>query len=275
MSPRSVAAPRGDELALNPNLEVLFSPAEFEVLSRRDLRDCTCVVFDVLRATTTAVTALANGATAVIPVGEIAEALAWRRNNPAVLLAGERDGLRIRAEQTGGLDFDLGNSPREFTAAAVAGREIVHTTTNGTRALRACQGAALVLAAGFVNLRATAEFLRSRPTRRLLLVCSGSRARTAYEDALGAGALCTALADLFPSPEGVTDSAWMARALFEAARSDLPAALRYSWNARRLEGIPELCADVAFCLQKDIFDIVAGMDADGRIRRLPAEPREY
>src|SRR5262249_7074516 len=60
------------------NLDVLFTPAEFEALKERDLRDTICVVFDVLRATSSMVTALANGAKEIIPVEEIAEALAER-----------------------------------------------------------------------------------------------------------------------------------------------------------------------------------------------------
>src|SRR5581483_4631948 len=126
-------------------LEVLFTPADFTALSRRNLDQTVCVVFDVFRATSSMITALANGAVAVVPVGEIEDALALRRQDPAVLLAGEREGVRIRAHLTGGVDFDLGNSPREFTREVVAGRTIVMTTTNGTRALRSCAHAREVL----------------------------------------------------------------------------------------------------------------------------------
>src|SRR6266536_3353077 len=119
-------------------IEVLFTPAEFETLRKRDLSEATCVVFDVLRATSSMVTALANGAEAIIPVSEISEALEIKRKEPEVLLAGERDGLRIEANLTGSISFDLGNSPREFTREKVAGRKIAITTTNGTRALRSC-----------------------------------------------------------------------------------------------------------------------------------------
>ena len=123
-----------------PKLEVILSPAEFAGLRQRDLSQAVCVVFDILRATTSMITALANGAEAIIPVGEISEALALRQKNPSVLLAGERHGLRIRADLTGSIDFDLGNSPREFTVEKVSGKIIVMTTTNGTRALRAWFG---------------------------------------------------------------------------------------------------------------------------------------
>src|SRR3954452_13425496 len=94
-----------------PALEVLFTPAELASLRQRDLGNAACVVFDVFRATSTIVTALAQGADAVIPVAEITDALALRLKNPELLLAGERDGLRIRANLTGSLDFDFGNSP--------------------------------------------------------------------------------------------------------------------------------------------------------------------
>src|SRR5215469_18620302 len=119
-------------------LEVLFTPADFAALKKRKLDHTLCVVFDIFRASSTMITALANGAAAIIPVGEIPEALAIKRDKPDVLLAGERDGVRIRAKLTGGIDFNLGNSPREFTPEIVASRTIVTTTTNGTRALRSC-----------------------------------------------------------------------------------------------------------------------------------------
>ena len=69
-------------------LEVLFTPADFAALKSRNLDHTLCVVFDVFRATSSMVTALANGAEAIIPVGEIDEALTIKQHTPAVLLAG-------------------------------------------------------------------------------------------------------------------------------------------------------------------------------------------
>src|SRR6266850_200069 len=100
---------------LQMSLEVLFAPAEFSALGQRDLSGTVCVVFDVLRATSSMVTALDNGASAVVPVAEIPEALKIRERDPRILLAGERDGVRIQSDLTSGIAFDLGNSPREFT----------------------------------------------------------------------------------------------------------------------------------------------------------------
>src|SRR6266568_1109336 len=118
---------------MSTTLEVLFTPAEYALLGQRDLSETVTVVFDVLRATSTIVTALANDATAILPVAEIAEALSIRRRRPEVLLAGERDGVRIKSDLTGSIDFDLGNSPREFVTEKIIDRTIVLTTTNGTR----------------------------------------------------------------------------------------------------------------------------------------------
>src|SRR4051794_8031640 len=115
------------------NIEVILSPDEFASLAKRDLNSTTCVVFDVLRATSSMLTALNNGATAIIPVSEIEEALACRRKDQNCLLAGERNGVRITRELTGSVDFDFGNSPRDFTREKVEGKTIAWTTTNGTR----------------------------------------------------------------------------------------------------------------------------------------------
>ena len=254
-------------------IEVILTPAELPALACRDLRDAVCVVFDVLRATSTFVTALQNGAKAVVPVSEIAEALAWRQKQPDVLLGGERDGVKIRAAQTGGVDFNLGNSPREYTPEKVRGKIIVSTTTNGTRALRACAGAQTVLAASFLNLTATVEFIKKLRPTHVVPVCAGTHENPALEDVLAAGALCEMLDELLAPAlsslgrrEGVlelSDSAEMARATYTQAKSDLAAAVGRSENARRLLGIPELRDDVSFCLQRDRYPLVVKRAADG------------
>jgi 2-phosphosulfolactate phosphatase len=263
-------------------IDAVLSPAELPALAKRDLRDATCIVFDVLRATSTFVTALHNGAKAIVPVSEIAEALALRQKQPDILLGGERDGVRIRAGQTGGIDFDLGNSPREYTPEKVRGKTIVSTTTNGTRALRACTGAQTVLAASFLNLTATAKFIQKLRPAEVLLVCAGTRENIATEDVLAAGALGELLSDHFGIPdaplapslspfgrgEGVrlNDSAETALSAWQKAKSNLLEAVSEAENARRLLAIPELRDDVAFCLRLDVYNLVAGLGRDGAIR---------
>jgi 2-phosphosulfolactate phosphatase len=248
-------------------LEVLFSPAEFSALERLDLSATVCVVFDVLRATSSMVTALSNGAEAIVPVADIPEALNLRSHRAEVLLAGEREGVRIPAEQTGSISFDLGNSPREFISEIVAARTIVMTTTNGTRALRACAHAKRVLVSSFLNLRATRDALDREPPAHLLLICGGTHEEAAYEDALCAGALC----DLLWAKMGdadFADSALIARKLFRQESHDLLAAISQSRNGRRLLSQAELRDDVQYCAQRDVLGSVPEMDKDGRVRIL-------
>jgi 2-phosphosulfolactate phosphatase len=244
-------------------IEVILTPAELPSLAKRDLRETACVVFDVLRATSTFVTALHNGARAIIPVGEISEALAIKKGQPEVLLAGERDGVKIRAAQNGSMDFDFGNSPREFTSEKIRDRTIVSTTTNGTRALRACANAKIVLAASFLNLDATAKFLQRHNLPNVLIICAGTGENAALEDILAAGAL----SNLFVGE--LSDSARIARSALICTRANWAEAISQSENARRLLAIPELRDDVAFCARQNIFNLVAKLELDGAVRIVP------
>jgi 2-phosphosulfolactate phosphatase len=238
-------------------IEVILTPAELPALGGRDLGGTACVVFDVLRATSTFVTALHNGASAIIPASEISEAMDIGKKRPDVLLGGERNGVKIRTAEG---EFDFGNSPREYMPEKVKGKTIVSTTTNGTRALRACEHAKTVLAGSFLNLGATAKFLRENNFGSVLLVCAGTRENTALEDVLAAGALGEIL--LGGGATELSDSAQIALAAFEKAKGDLAHALSQSENAMRLLAIPDLRDDVEFCLQRDIFDFVATRDGD-------------
>ena len=244
--------------------EVIFSPAGFSTLPGQDLSATVCVVFDVLRATSTITTALANGANAIIPVATIPEAVDLRTRQPQILLAGERMGIRISAELTGGVEFDLGNSPREFTPETVGGRTIAITTTNGTVALRACAKARTTFAASFLNLEATAAAVLKLAPERLLIVCSGTLQDAAYEDTLGAGALVHLLPDAM-----LADSALIARNLYRLEQSDITSALGSSRNGRRLRANPTLVGDLAWCAQVNLFPVTAILGIDGRITKGP------
>lgn len=249
------------------HIDVILSPAEFRTLPDRDLATAVCVVFDVLRATSTMLTALSRGARAIIPVVEIAEAVAWRTQNSLILLAGERAGLRIRASQSDGVDFDFGNSPREFTRDRVEGRTIVCTTTNGTRALKACAGAAAVRIASMGNLAAESSgLLRDNPSS-VLLICSGTGEQSALEDVLAAGALIDRI--LARQPIELGDAARIALAVYRQAGADMTAAIADGQNGRQLLAMGDLALDVAVCSCRDIFPFQAGMNAAGEVRRLP------
>ena len=144
------------------------------------------VVIDTLRASTTIAAALAAGAREVhvfetVESARAAAAAAGGR----VLLAGERGCVKVAG-------FDLGNSPREMTPAAVAGRTIFMTTTNGTRAILSAAGAAEILVASLVNQSDTAAHLK-REGRDVTCLCAGTGGERAPEDELAAEALRLAL----------------------------------------------------------------------------------
>ena len=150
----------------------------------------TAVVFDVLRASTTAAVALQAGAEMLVPFADLESMTAFRAGLSAdlagrCLLAGERGGLAAPG-------FDLGNSPGEFTAERVAGRIVLFSTTNGTDALERSEEADPVYFGALVNLSALAELMAGRTRREneeLALVCSGTELSASLEDMLAAGML--------------------------------------------------------------------------------------
>ncbi len=248
-------------------IDVIFSPLEYATLPATDLSRTACVVFDILRATSTMLTALENGALEIIPVSEIPEAVELRRNDSSLLLAGERGGLRIRSDQAGGVDFDFGNSPREFTPDRVRGRRIAITTTNGTRALRACASAGEIQIGGFLNLAALAASLGDSEFFKVLIVCAGTANETSLEDTLAAGALVERMANGAAAARWkLADSAQIARSTHALHKSNLAAAFGLARNGRKLLGSHELAADVAVCARLDTMSLTARMDRAGAIR---------
>ena len=180
------------------------------------------VVIDVLRASTTMITALAHGAAGIVPVADVDEARRLAGElGPRVVLGGERGGLRISG-------FDLGNSPREYTAERVAGQTVVITTTNGTAALHASRDAAEIVVGAIVNRRAVAEAVRRLAGDQgvVHLVCAGTDGVVSAEDVLAAGAILDAAA-ADGRDDALDDAAREALAFFRrvAARGDVPAAL--------------------------------------------------
>ncbi len=154
------------------------------------------VVIDVIRASTTIITALANAATGVFPVESVEMAKQKAASlGPATLLGGERGGIRIAG-------FDLGNSPRDYTTQRIGGQQVVFTTTNGTAAIAACREATVVMIGSLVNRTAVARAARAAAAEHqaaVHLVCAGVEGHVADEDLLGAGGILAAAMELFPA----------------------------------------------------------------------------
>ena len=244
-------------------LHVLLSPFEYESLSNINLSQTSCVVFDVLRATSTMTVALANGAKEILPFESIEETVAARKVDPELILAGEREGKRITSQLSHSFDFDLGNSPREMNHEAVFGKRIATTTTNGTRAIKACKGAQQVLIGSFLNMSALKQKILDANPERLLLVCAGTAEKMALEDTLGAGALCDLLWQNLE--KAATDSARLACGIYRKNDKKLLEAAREAKNARHLMSISELAQDVEFCMQRDTHPVIGSMNTEGSI----------
>ncbi|HUH13549.1 MAG TPA: 2-phosphosulfolactate phosphatase [Longimicrobiales bacterium] len=228
-------------------LDVRVAPGE---LAPGELAGRLAVVVDVLRATSTMVQALSAGARAVVPVETLEEAVrvAERLGRPAALLCGERQGVRIDG-------FELGNSPREFTEARVAGRTLVMTTTNGTLALLAACAAARTLVGSFLNLSAVAEAVHG-DARDAVIVCAAREGRFALEDALLAGALALRVRELRGGRLDTDDAGFAAMALARRFEERPALTLANTAAGRRLTAIG-LGADVAWCARIDALPVLA------------------
>ncbi len=247
-------------------LEVDFLPPD--PMSISETHDA--VVIDVLRATTTMITALAAGASSILPCSDVEQArVLASAMSPRPLLGGERQGRKIPG-------FDLGNSPAEYSEDVVSGREIVFTTTNGTQCLLACRRARRVLLAGFVNLIAVVREVSSAPGIRL--VCAGTDGKVTLEDVWLAGELVSYLKAREPNHYLASDAAVMAASGVEAERGSL-------WNAgplarafRRSQGGRNLIeigmeSDLELAAQINAFDIVPIWNAaSGRVTLCPQRP---
>jgi 2-phosphosulfolactate phosphatase len=224
-------------------VDVALTPAAAEPAV---LAGATAVVIDVLRASTSMITALANGCAGLVPVAEVDEARRRVAGLPGALLAGERGG-----DPPDG--FDLGNSPLEFTRPRVEGRTIVFTTSNGTRALIAARPAAAVGVAGFANLDAAADWALEQG-RNLVVVCAGELGGRSVEDEVCAGLLVERVLRRRAGAEAGP----AARAALEAGRPYAadPARLgQDSPHARRLASRGR-GGDVAACLEVGRFGLV-------------------
>lgn len=219
-----------------------MTPAD---VSADGLNGQSAVVIDVFRASTTIVTALANGARMLIPVLTPEEAWARAKDFPpdAVLLGGERGGEPIEG-------FQLGNSPIEYTPERVRDKVVIFTTTNGTRALAVAAPARVTAVGGLVNVEAVARWAAAQG-RDLTVVCSGDAGSLSLEDTVCAGLLLELLVEM-ACPLEATDAARACRIVGAHYRPHLARLLVDSAWARELVRLGRR-EDVSACLALSVF----------------------
>jgi len=214
--------------------------------------DCA-IVIDVLRATTTIAAALHAGAEAVQAFKDLDELMKVSEEWPADrrLRAGERGGKAVAG-------CDLGNSPLDCTPDRFGGKRLFISTTNGTRALQCVQSAPTVITAALVNRQRVVQHLLDTQPETVWIVGSGWEGSFSLEDTVCAGAIVDALC----ANPGVSlleiagnDETIAALALFCQWKEHLLDLLHHASHGQRLLRL-ENHADLAFCAQTDVLDIL-------------------
>lgn len=231
---------------MQKRLEVCLTPALLDLYA---IEESIVVVIDVLRATSSIVYGIDNGATSIIPVAQVEDCLKYTEHG--YLLAAERNGEVVAG-------YNFGNSPFSYTKDKVAGKTVVLTTTNGTKALHlAREKAYKVVIGSFLNLDALCKWL-SLQNRSVLLLCAGWKDNFNLEDTLFAGAVVAELKKEFTHFD---DSSVAAEDLYQLAKGDLRAYLHKSSHSHRLAAL-NIEEDVKFCLQLNICTAIPIMVGD-------------
>jgi 2-phosphosulfolactate phosphatase len=228
------------------NIEVFLTST---TIPEEDVEDRIVLVVDVLRASSTIITALHNGARSVIPVTDLGQAgkIASNLDQASYLLGGERNGEPIEG-------YHLGNSPREYDAATVRDKTIILSTTNGTGAIARALGARHLAVAAFLNADAAVSFVQDHPGLDLTIICAGWKNRVSLEDTLCAGLLLHRLWEGRDEAD-LTDSARISLTQYRRHAEDLSHTVTHSNHAERLTRLG-MQDDIGYCLQVDAFDLL-------------------
>lgn len=237
-------------------LDVFFSSQTFQ---EEELRKKVVVVIDVLRASSTIITALKNGAKGIIPVEDMGEAsrISQSVDSDNLLLCGEKDGIKIEG-------YDLGNSPFEYSAEVVKNKTLIFNTTNGTKAIKKAVGSAELYIGTFLNLSTIVHTL-NQEQKDIVLVCAGWRGRMAIEDLLFAGNIIYSLGN-GQLVEEARDGAKVAFGLYDKFQNNIAEVIHSSNHGVRLKDING-AEDIDYCAQSDICDILPVLN-DGIITNL-------
>lgn len=203
------------------------------------------VVIDMLRATSVITTAISNGAKRVTPFLTVEEALEYVENNREnFVLGGERRALKIEG-------FDLSNSPLEYTKNVVEGKEVVITTTNGTRTIKRCEKAKDLLIGAIINAKAVCKKLVEF-NNEVVFVNAGTNGQFSMDDFICAGYMIHLLSK--EKQLDMTDIAFTAKSIYES-HEDLVSFIK---DARHFNVIKTLGLekDLEYCIKKDIIDMV-------------------
>lgn len=208
----------------------------------------TTIVVDVLRATTTIVEALNNGAKEIIPVSsfEFAMKASGSFFGGSTILGGERNTKKIEG-------FTLGNSPLEYTKKTVMGKTVILYTTNGTKAIVKAKFSETLILCSFTNLSIIANFF-GHSDKDIEILCAGKNGGFCIDDTICAGMLISEIIKIKKNAV-LTDSAKVSVFLSKSYDKDLLKILSDCEHGKLLieNGFKE---DVEYCSKVGTIDLI-------------------
>ena len=229
-------------------IDVYFSVQGFQ---EDDVRGKTVVIIDVLRASSSMIQALDQGAQKVIPVEDMAAAgrIAQTMESGDYLLCGEKDGVKIDG-------YHLGNSPLEYTQEVVQNKTLIFNTTNGTKAIKKAALANQIYIGTFLNMSQIVNMIHECEDE-VVLICSGWRGKQSLEDTLCAGAILSEL-NAGKAPTKLKDGAKIAYALYQQYGDFVLDTVFHSDHAYRLRDMVSE-DDISFCCQTNTHEVLPYM----------------
>ena len=233
-------------------IEVCYTPGEYDYF--KDEFEIV-VVIDVLRATTAICVAFEYGIKSIIPVPTLEDALEYKKKG--FLVGAERKGQIVEG-------FDFGNSPYSYMKDEFKGKDVVLTTTNGTKSIAAAKDADTLVIGALVNLDVLTKWL-IKQNKNTLCLCSGWQDKFNLEDTICAGAISEALINTgkFTSIE---DSSIAAKYLYLSAKDNYMGYLKSSSHRRRLRNL-NLNEDIKYCLTPNKTKVIPILK-DGKLIKL-------
>lgn len=231
--------------------------------------DTFIVVTDVFRASATILSALYHGAQAVIPVATEEEAQSYLHCENYVVAA-ERNALRCSFAT-------LGNDPEECLPEIVQGKQLVLTTTNGTRSLDIARqaGCTSISVGSFGNITPLARYILTQHPTHILVIAAGWKGTLCAEDCLFAAALYEKVLHLAQEKSSQSslpfnDALLFPLEVYRQQRNNLIAYTAHFEHYQRLIRLGRK-GTIPICLQEDRYPIVPLLTADGRLLPLSSE----
>ncbi|MDT8716738.1 2-phosphosulfolactate phosphatase family protein [Clostridium sp. 19966] len=223
------------------NADIIISADD---IKESKIRDKVVIVIDMLRATSVITTAFMNGCKNVIPVLTVERALEIAKDKKGCILGGERKAVKIEG-------FDCSNSPLEYTSDIIKNKELIMTTTNGTRAINECKAAHKILIGCLLNAKACSE-AASKYDRDVVIVNAGTYGQFSMDDFICSGYIIECMTK--QEKIKLTDIAFTAKHIYKQ-HEDILSFIKDAnhFNVIKSLGLEE---DLNYCIQKDITDVV-------------------